>query len=156
MTDSSTPASASSRHWLYGFNVVLIAVIAFFLVGLADYFTNTHSRQFDWSTGAFNSLSPKSLKLVQEVDRKIDEHVAALKKEGQAVPERDTHYELINLFSHGRRTKTARPAQQVDDLLHNYVRESRHIVVTVLRGRKTLRRGSASVTRGNWFRTRRR
>ena len=124
--------TSKTRHWKYGANVVLLVVVAVVLAGLLAYLTNRYSRRADWTIGSVNSLSPKTVKLVEFLDKKTDERVAKLTAAKKPVTELDQSYEIVSLFPRGTVDADGRDrAQQVDDLLGNYNRASKHVTLGV-------------------------
>ncbi len=85
-----------SRHWLYGFNTVILAIVAVVIIGMGMVLTAPVKKKWDLTSNGLYSLSPYTKQLLKEVDSK-----------GQK-------YELVNLF------QTADTHQQVQDLLEEY------------------------------------
>ncbi len=101
----SADAAARSRHWLYGFNAAIMAIVAVVIVGMAMVLTAPVKKKWDLTSNGMYSLSPYTQQLLKQVDAKGDK------------------YELVNLFQGGETN------QQVQDLLEEYARASGHVTV---------------------------
>jgi hypothetical protein len=105
MTQSSFDNNAQSRHWMYGLNVAVLAIISVIIIGLAMVLTSPIKKKWDLTSNGLYSLSPYTQQLLKQVDTKGDK------------------YELINLFDSGESN------QQVQDVLEEYARGSSNITV---------------------------
>lgn len=109
MTDTNTQ---SSRRLKYGANLILLTAIALGTAGALAYVTSKYSARADVSSAQVNSLSPRTKKLLQQVDAK------------------GVKYELVSTFIEGTVDREGRDrAQQVDDLLSNYARASKSVTI---------------------------
>ncbi|MEI8196449.1 MAG: hypothetical protein WCI73_11110, partial [Phycisphaerae bacterium] len=102
---TDTP-EATQRHWLYGTNVAVLVVVAMVIVSFLAYMTSQPGWHYpiDCTTGGIYSLSSATKNLLTEIDTK------------------DKPYELCSLLD-------GRQAQQVDDLMREYVRNSRQVKI---------------------------
>jgi hypothetical protein len=105
MTQASADNSAQSRHWMYGLNVAVLAVVAIVIIAFAMVLTSPIKKKWDLTSNGLYSLSPYTQQLLKQIDTKGDK------------------YELINLF------QTGESNQQVQDVLDEYARGSTNITV---------------------------
>lgn len=97
---------ASSRHWLYGFNVAVLVAVALVIMGFVLYMTSKFAWHHDVTSGQVHSLSESTAKLLGEIDRK------------------GTKFELVNLSGPGTTNW-----QDVRDVLQEYGQKSQHVTV---------------------------
>ncbi|MCL2647156.1 MAG: GldG family protein [Phycisphaerales bacterium] len=98
--------SHTKRHWLYGFNAVVLVAIAVAILVLVSYLTQKWRTSFDWTSGGLYSLSGSTKSLLKEAEAK------------------QQSYELLSMYRPGERS------QRVMDLLNEYARQSKAIKAT--------------------------
>lgn len=102
---TDTPA-VRQRHWLYGTNVAILVLVAVVIVSFLAYITSQPGWHYpiDCTSGGIYSLSAATKNLLTDIDTK------------------GKPYELCSLLD-------GRQAQQVDDLMREYVRNARQIKI---------------------------
>jgi hypothetical protein len=123
---SDVQANSSRSRWLkYGSNLVVMLLISICIVGLLGYLTTNyahHHQPLDWTTGGLFTLSDQTKNLLKEADQK---NVSIEIIDDYSVDATSTATDMIH-------------AQQVRDLLDQYVRQSSSVKIFEPKGRDEL------------------
>src|SRR5258707_12173968 len=65
------PSFSPGRKWSIGFNVFLIVIVVFSVVGMINYLSRDYFYRFQWSSRAKIELSPLTTKFLQSITNQV-------------------------------------------------------------------------------------
>ncbi len=115
--------TAAQRHWLYGFNAVVLVVVATVAVIILLYLCERprvrNATRWDWTTNRQNSLSQNSKKMLKEIEQSQQDFVLISMFTDPTDEDRKKNMDI----------EQAQHRQQINDLLRDYARNSARIKV---------------------------